>query len=175
MAEEHHSSISGGAKAPPGFNRAFQEMFQEAFRSMIKHPEFYPIFEDFRIAYTYRRQFPWLPESKDTTDEVGMNGLSYALRTALYTYMASPRRELSISKDTDKKRDWLDTDWANQLLTASDVVIYEGFGLKHFEKSITKIHEDATSITLETLYIHIAAALARYYKRHQIGIAPDPI
>src|SRR5260370_42714325 len=69
------------------FDLAFQEKFREAILSMIRTPKYYKALDCFLAAYVYRKSFPWLAESSETRDEMNQDGLSYALRSALSTFL----------------------------------------------------------------------------------------
>jgi len=177
MMKKSHSDSSEEREGVSTFSSPlFQETFRETFSSMLRHPAFYLVINDFRTAYEYRRKFPWLAESKDLPDEIGQNGLAYALQSALSTYIAPAATNFSEDsvEQVNECIKQLDREWAEQLLYAADAVIQESFGLKRFEKYLLRVNENAAPISPKVLRTHIAAALGRYYKRQQIGLSPDP-
>ena len=169
------------AEAIPS-DRAFQEKFREAMLSMIKSPNYHQALDCFRAAYVYRKSFPWLPESSDTRDEMNQDGLSYALRNALSTFIVPERATLEGLDVPGKSgdvyaEDWgcLEAGWASALVSAVDATMGEGFSLKRFENQLGSAGIDVADISHATLQIYIAAALVRYYNRRGIGIARDPL
>jgi hypothetical protein len=164
------------------FDIAFQEKFREAILSMTRTPKYHEALACFHAAYVYRKSFPWLPESSDTLDEINQNGLSYALRTALSTYMVP---EVSTLKDMDafmkpqdfyeEDRERLEAEWVSALISAVGATISEGFSLKRFENQLTTAGIDVTDISPAILQAHIAAALVRYYNRRKMGTSRDSL
>lgn len=164
------------------FDLAFQEKFREAMLSMTRAPEYHEALACFHASYAYRKSFPWLPESSDTRDEINQDGLSYALRAALSTYIVP---EASTLEDMDAfikpqdfyVEDWkrFEARWVSALVSAVDATISEGFSLKRFENQLSTAGINVTDISPATLRIHIAAALVRYYNRRDMGISRDPL
>jgi hypothetical protein len=164
------------------FDVAFQEKFREAMLAMTRTPEYHEALACFHATYAYRKSFPWLPESSDTRDEINQDGLSYALRAALSTYIVP---EASTLKDMDAfikpqdfyVEDWkrFEAGWVSALVSAVNATISEGFSLKRFENQLSTAGIDVSDISPATLRIHIAAALVRYYNRRNMGISRDPL
>lgn len=164
------------------FDFAFQEKFREAILSMIGTPQYHEALACFRAAYVYRKRFPWLPESSEILDEINQNGLSYALRTALSTYIvpeASSLEAMDVFTKTQDfhAEDWerSEAEWVSALVFAVGATISEGFSLKRFENQLTTAGIDVTAISPATLRVHIAAALVRYSNRRNMGISRDPL
>lgn len=164
------------------FDVAFQEKFREAMLSMIRTPRYREALDCFRAAYIHRKSFPWLPESNETRDELNQDGLSYALRGALSTYIvpdvAASKGEDGFMKPgdvygEDEKR--CEAGWASALVSAVDATIREGFGLKRFENQLYAAGIDVADLSTATLQRYVAAALMRYYNRRNIGVARDPL
>jgi len=164
------------------FDYTFQEKFRETILSMIRAPEYHEAFACFQAAYTYRKSFPWLPESSDTLDEINQDGLSYALRTALSTYIVPEASTLENMDVFIKPRDFYiedwkrsEAEWMSALVSAVDATIGEGFSLKRFENQLNTAGIDVTDISPAILRVHIAAALVRYYNRRNMGVSRDPL
>ena len=164
------------------FDRAFQEKFREAMRSMMKTPQYHKALDCFHAAYAYRKSFPWLPESRDTRDEMKQDGLSYALRAALSTFIVPERATLEALDVSDESEDvWVEdwkcfeAGWTRALVSAVDATISEGFSLKRFENQLGMAGIDVADISHATLQVYIAAALIRYYKQRNNGLARDPL
>jgi len=172
---------AGLEEATP-FDLAFQEKFREAILSMIKAPKYYRALDRLLTAYAYRKSFPWLPESRETRDEMNQDGLSYALRSALSTFLVPervPLEGLDVSGESGDvyAEDWkrFEARWAGALVSAVDATVSEGFSLKRFENQLKAAEIDVADLSHATLQVYIAAALVRYYKRREIGIARDPL
>lgn len=164
------------------FDFAFQEKFREAILSMIRTPEYHGVFACFRAAYAYRKNFPWLPESSDIPDEINQDGLSYALRAALSTYLVPDASTLEnmgefIRQQDFHVEDWehSEAEWVSALVTAVGATISERFSLKRFASQLSMAGIDVTAISPATFRVHIAAALVRYYNRRKMGISRDPL
>ena len=164
------------------FNALFQEKFCEAMLSMISAPAYQEALACFYAAYEYRKTFPWLPESRVIPDEINQNGLSYALRAALSTFIV-PHVPTKAGVDTPvppqdvHAQDWKYTDpeKMNALVTAVAATINEGFSLKRFENQLAMANIDVATLAPAALRTYIAAALIRYYHRRQIGISRDAL
>jgi len=166
----------------PLFDFAFQEKFREAILFMINAPEYQKVLACFCDAYEYRKNFPWLPESREISDEINQNGLSYALRAALSTYIVPGALTMEGMDAFVKPQDfhaedceYFDPEWMSALVTAVAATINEGFSLKRFENQLTMADVDVATITPIALRAHIAAALVRYYNRRMTGISRDSL
>ncbi|HYT41228.1 MAG TPA: hypothetical protein VEP90_02675 [Methylomirabilota bacterium] len=166
----------------PLFDFAFQEKFREAILFMINAPEYQKVLACFCDAYEYRKNFPWLPESREISDEISQNGLSYALRAALSTYIVPEVLTIGGIDRFVKTEDFhsegrkdSDLERMSALATAVEATINEGFSLKRFKNQLTLADVDVTTITPAALRAHIAAALVRYYNRRKTGISRDAL
>jgi len=166
----------------PLFDFAFQEKFREAILFMINAPEYQKVLACFCDAYEYRKNFPWLPESREISDEINQNGLSYALRAALSTYivpgvLTTEGMDAFVKPQDFHAEDWeyFDPEWMSALVSAVAATITEGFSLKRFENQLTMADVDVATITPIALRAHIAAALVRYYNRRMTGISRDSL
>ena len=192
MTDTHHpierrvrSHIADGDEnfeEVPLFDFAFQGKFREAILCMISAPECQDVFACFRTAYEYRQNFPWLGESRDIPDEINQDGLSYALRAALSTYIVPGALTMEgmdafVKPQDFHAEDWeyFDPEWMSALVTAVAATINEGFSLKRFENQLTMADVDVATITPIALRAHIAAALVRYYNRRMTGISRDSL
>jgi hypothetical protein len=192
MTDTHHpierrvrSHIADGDEnfeEVPLFDFAFQGKFREAILCMISAPECQDVFACFRAAYEYRQNFPWLGESRDIPDEINQDGLSYALRAALSTYIVPGALTMEGMDAFVKPQDfhaedceYFDPEWMSALVTAVAATINEGFSLKRFENQLTMADVDVATITPIALRAHIAAALVRYYNRRMTGISRDSL
>lgn len=178
----HAVQEDANLEAVVSFDIVFQEKFREAMLSMTMTSKYHEALACFHAAYAYRKRFPWLAESSVTLDEINQNGLSHALRIALSTYIV-PEALAIENVDAFIKpqifyegdREYLETEWVSALNFAIGATISEGFSLKHFENQLTTAGIDVTSISLETLQAHIAAAFVRYYNRRKMGISRDSL
>ena len=166
----------------PLFDLAFQEKFREAILYMISTSEYQEVLACFYAAYEYRKNFPWLPESRDIPDEINQNGLSYALRAALSTYIVPEVLAIEGVGALVKPQDFHADGWKpsdpekmRALVTAVAETINEGFSLKRFENQLTMADVDVTTITPAALRAHIAAALVRYYNWRKTAISRDTL
>ena len=192
MTDTHHpierrvrSHIADGDEnfeEVPLFDFAFQGKFREAILCMISAPEYQDVFACFRAAYEYRQNFPWLGESRDIPDEINQDGLSYALRAALSTYivpgaLTTEGMDAFVKPQDFHAEDWeyFDPEWMSALVSAVAATITEGFSLKRFENQLTMADVDVATITPIALRAHIAAALVRYYNRRMTGISRDSL
>jgi len=156
----------------PAFNQAFQKKFREALQGIIQSPGGSEALEDFRTAYEYRRQFPWLGEN-------AVDGLAYALQAALASYIVSRSvtaeefaKPHEFGEDANSS---IDAEWEERLRIATDATIKEAFSLERFEKRLARASVNIDTIPSSTLQAYIADALERYYNRRLIGLSPDPI
>ena len=166
----------------PLFDFAFQEKFREAILFMINAPEYQKVLACFCDAYEYRKNFPWLPESREISDEINQNGLSYALRAALSTYIVPEVLTIEGMDTFVKTQDFHSegrkdpgSERMSTLASAVAATINEGFSLKRFENQLTMADVDVATITPIALRAHIAAALVRYYNRRMTGISRDSL
>jgi len=146
---------------------------------MINAPEYRDVFARFRSAYEYRKQFPWLEESKKDRNGDNQDGLAYALRAALATYIVNESaqtggrgaqvKSLDIQEGTQ-----FDFEWTSALMTAITTTIEEGFSLERFENRLSRAEGNVDIISPNLLRKHIVAALDNYSAHRMIGLSPDP-
>ncbi len=172
------TELPDDSELSPAFNEEFQERFRKAFLSMIQSSKYVPVLGYFRSAYEYRKQFPWLGESKNTSGESNQDGLSYALQAALATYIVSSPIITEPSPGgrniPERHRKRSDSEWTGRLAIAAEATIDEAFSLERFENRLSRGGVNVNTITPRVLQEHIAEALTSYYNRRMIGTAPDP-
>lgn len=171
-----------GSEIPPVFNQVFQEKFRTAMLDMLHILDYSHALACFYKAYEYRKGFPWLVESGKSPDKMYRNGLAYALRAALSTYIVpssdlleSMKRPSADQQEEVGDQEYLDVQRIQRLAIAIDATVQEGYSLMHFEQRLASTHIDVASVPLDLLQQHIAAALLRYYDRRLVGVPPEPI
>src|SRR3989442_286140 len=142
--------------------------------SMINAPEYGDVFARLRSAYEYRKQFPWLEESKKDREGNNQDGLAYALRAALATYIVTEsfhkEGKGTLAKSLDlKDGTHFDPEWIGALMTAITATIEEGFSLERFENRLSRAEENVDTISPDLLCKHIAAALDSYSAHRMVG------
>ena len=160
-------------EVPAEFDREFQEKFRNAMTSMINAPEYGDVFARFRSAYEYRKQFPWLEESRNGSNGHSQDGLNYALRIALATYIV-PERMLTSTSATIRKSSPGDPEWSDAFMKAISATIDEGFSLERFENRLCRMEGNVENISQDKLCKHIVAALENYSDQRSVGLSPDP-
>jgi len=140
---------------------------------MINAPEYSTVFARFRSAYEYRKQFSWLEESRNGSNGYSQNGLAYALRIALATYIVPERMLTSTSHDTYDGR-LCDPEWVDAFMQAISATIEEGFSLERFENRLCRMEGNVENISPDKLCKHIVAALESYSDQRSVGLSPDP-
>jgi hypothetical protein len=160
------------------FDQKFQEKFRNAVIYMINASEYEEVFTRFRSAYEHRKQFPWLEESKRGLSGGSLDGLAYALRAALATYVVAeqPWVEGGAQTTSLRPRDAARSgpEWTGELMAAVAETIDEGFGLERFENRLSRAGVNVDTIPPDVLREYIAAALDSYSAQSRVGLSHDP-
>ena len=180
VEREIHRTVKG-TEARPSFDHEFQNKVRSALSEIIHSPQYGELLAYFLSAYNYRKEFPWLGESGNFPDKVNKDGLAYALRYALSTYLVPdafglktliasvPLQEVH---GRNKKR--IGPEWVSKLSAAIPAVIHEGFGVEQFKNRLTRAGVDVVKITPSALQQQIVGAIIQYCNRRMIGTSPDP-
>jgi hypothetical protein len=174
----------------------FQASIREAFDRIVSSEECDDVLAKFKSAYEYRKHFSWLGESGGEADALHHDGVTYALRYALATYIprelyegniqqtagsgAAEQNEQSSRNSSYKttngtaKGARLNHKWKEGLLSAVSRAVDDEASLYRFVYSLSGIGIGTENIEPRVLSEHIAKALDLYYQRRNIGTSYDP-
>lgn len=152
-----------------------------AFARMVDDPECLPVLDQFRVAYEFRAKQSWLGESGTFLGALNADGLAYALRTALATYVVPSQIRTDRTScaalsqpmwDSHHEGDTLE--WRQRLKDAFYVAMQDGLSFERFKKRLMRAGVDMCAISLSDVQTHIKQALVGYVRDMETGIAYDP-
>lgn len=147
----------------PGKNipRKFVREVGKALRQIGQNPQHQALLENLRTAYEYRKQFPWLGESKEY-------GLTAALHDALASY------GFSRTPDPDFTGTPIDTGFKTDYRSSVSRLVTQPSNLRMFAHLFTSREMDIRGLTSQELVGHVAQALDSYSKSPDQGTSLDP-
>lgn len=155
----------------------FQRTSARVMKRLISEGRYRPLWKLFLAAYKFRSGYSYLEESGRDGD-----GLTYALRHALETYVVPVERSHAYRNASDEVHDAqisLDPKTFEHLLRrlpdVADRVVKNQTTLVLFAHTLWYQEINVETISDDKLCEYFVQALERYYKRRKIGLSSDPL
>lgn len=174
MSCEWFRSTSDTGSGP---QHAFTQLLVDAFSKITStsDPEVRTVLRNFRGAFEFRSDIPWLGENVESEDKSEVGGLAYAIAYVTSTFAPRPYgqpRHLRLEPSVDERP--VDPSWLEAFEKAARIAMGNYPTLRHCALLLWREDYPLERLSVEVMIDHLVAGLDWYSRRAKTGISPDP-